>query len=291
MRTRSVHAFLVISIALNIVLGAALVSILMAPGILPLGTRSGDTLSCDECLEILSDIQSRKNETGSILPASGDDGRRSAFIQGPALLLITDYIQRGPLVFIRSNQTGTMLNISVDVIPGEGRVLVQTTPLMGIVFQEAANTAVVVAAERTGTDLADKDVIFSIESGGMIPTVDGASAGALMAILVESAMSGRKILQGTTITGTISADGRIGAIGGVIEKAYAAKEAGKTLLLLPEENAAFTRVPEGSRNLPGITVRDPAPSTIDAKTLIEQAIGIRVEYVNTIGEVEDLMLA
>ncbi|OPX74955.1 MAG: Archaeal Lon protease [Methanoregulaceae archaeon PtaU1.Bin059] len=183
-----------------------------------------------------------------------------------------------------------MRNISVDAIPGEGRAPVQTTPPMGIVFQEAANTPVVVAVGRTGTNLAGKDIIFSIEPGGMIPTVDGASAGALMTIFVESALSGREIRQDITITGTINADGRIGAIGGVVEKAYASKEAGKTLLLLPKENAAVTRVPEWSRTLPGITAMDPAPGTIDAKTLIEQAIGIRVEYVNTIGEVEGFLL-
>lgn len=291
MRATGVYAVLVTSIALNLLLGLAIVSLTQSPGTLLPGTMSGDDPACSNCREILKYYQSRLNETGSIPPAAAYGERRSASIQGPALLMITDYIQRGPLVFIRSNQTGTMLNITVDVIPGEGRVLVQTTPLMGIVFQEAANTAVLVAAERTGTDLAGKDVMFSIESGGMIPTVDGASAGALMTILVESAFSGREILLDTTITGTISTDGRIGAIGGVVEKAYAAKEAGKTLLLLPEENAVITRVQEGSRNLPGITMMDPAPGTIDAKTLIEQAIGIRVEYVNTIEEVEGFMLA
>ena len=125
------------------------------------------------------------------------------------------------------------MNISVEVLPGKGRVLVQTTPLMGVVFQDAANTAVAVAGNRSGINLSDSDVIFSIDSGDKISEVDGPSAGALMALLMVSAIEKRPIDSSLTLSGTISGDGHIGAIGGVVEKATAAKEQGKTLLLTP----------------------------------------------------------
>lgn len=50
------YAFLVKSIAFNIVLDAALVSLFIAPGVLLPGTRVGGDLSCDDCRELLSDF-------------------------------------------------------------------------------------------------------------------------------------------------------------------------------------------------------------------------------------------
>ncbi|KAF5048857.1 hypothetical protein DSECCO2_445710 [anaerobic digester metagenome] len=38
------------------------------------------------------------------------------------------------------------------------------------------------------------------------------------------------------MTGMIDQDGKVGAIGGVVEKAYSWNKSGKTLLLLPREN-------------------------------------------------------
>lgn len=82
-----------------------------------------------------------------------DQLRRSAFLQGPAVLTTVGYIRRGQVLYQETNETGTTMNISVEIVPGEGRVLVHTTPLMGIVFQEAANTAVNVSQGRTRSDL------------------------------------------------------------------------------------------------------------------------------------------
>ena len=133
------------------------------------------------------------------------------------------------------------MNISVEISPGKGRVLVQTTPLMGVVFQDAANTAVVVAGNISGVDLSNSDVIFSIESDNKIAEVDGPSAGALMTLLMVSAVEKKPIDDSLTLTGTIRGDGHIGAIGGVPEKATVAQENGKTLFLLPRENRILTR--------------------------------------------------
>ncbi len=49
-----------------------------------------------------------------------------------------------------------MINISVEIGPGKGRVLVQTKPLMGTVFQDAANTAVYIAQNKTGMTIIEQ---------------------------------------------------------------------------------------------------------------------------------------
>jgi predicted S18 family serine protease len=180
---------------------------------------------------------------------------------------------------------GTMINISVEVRPGKGRVLVETTPLMGIVFQDAANTAVFVAQNRTGKSVAGSDVIFSVAAENQIPAVDGPSAGALMTSLAISALENRAPREDVTLTGTIDQNGHVGAIGGVIEKAQAAKASGKSEILLPRENAQLVQYIQRTRNMGGITMIERTPQVIDTKEYIESNVGIRVVYVDTIEDV------
>jgi predicted S18 family serine protease len=206
-----------------------------------------------------------------------------ASLQGPAVRQKIDPVTR------RTVSEGIMTNISVEIRPGEGRVLVQTRPLMGIVFQDAANTAVLVAQNSTGKQLANRDVIFVVEAQDQIPAVDGPSAGALMTSLVILALTGVEPPQDVALTGTIEPSGHIGAIGGVVEKAQAAREYGKTLILLPRENARLVQYPEVVGDSPGVPFIERMPSVVDAKQYIEKEIGIRVEYVDSIGDIQSYL--
>jgi hypothetical protein len=85
----------------------------------------------------------------------------SASLDAPAVLQRSVYERDGPFVTERIEEVGSLLNISVEIVPGRGRVLVNTTPLMGEVFQDAANTAVYVAQKRTGRNLSVSDSIVS----------------------------------------------------------------------------------------------------------------------------------
>ncbi|MEN6342848.1 MAG: S16 family serine protease [Methanospirillum sp.] len=209
----------------------------------------------------------------------------SASLEAPAVLQKTVYEQDGPFVSTRTEQEGSLLNVSVEIKPGEGRVLVNTTPLMGTNFQDAAILAAAVAEKKTGKDLSDSDVIVSIVAEDQVPAVDGGSAGALMTLLMISAIEKTQPQGDLIMTGTIDKDGNVGAIGGVVEKATAAKEAGKTLLLLPRENSQLVQYTEQTRNYYGHTFVQSIPEQVDAKEYIESTIGIRVEYVDTIDDV------
>lgn len=177
------------------------------------------------------------------------------------------------------------MNISVEVGPGKGRVLVQTTPFMGVVFQDAANTAVFVAENETGKTLSGSDVIFSVSAEGQVPGVDGPSAGALMTLLTISAIDNTKLNDSITLTGTIDNEGNVGAIGGVLEKAHAAKAGGKTLFLIPRENSELVTYKLEERHFGGVTVYERATEAVSAKEYIENNAGIRTEYVDTIDDV------
>jgi predicted S18 family serine protease len=208
-----------------------------------------------------------------------------ASLQGPAVFQTVKSNPTDPFGGRTVSEEGALTNISVEIRPGKGRVLVQTTPLMGVVFQDAANTAVFVAENKTGKALSSSDIIFSITAKDQIPGVDGPSAGALMTLLTISAIDNTKLNDSITLTGTIDDEGNIGQIGGTVEKAKAAKEGGKTLFLIPRENSQLVTYKFVKRNFGGITIVERVPDVVDAKEYIEKNVGIKIEYVDTIDDV------
>lgn len=287
MKSSTLVAILIASLMANAVLLALLASPI-SPGIpeqLPVSGRASQNSSCQNCADLLQFYQLHLTGTGCIGNGTGADQVRFAAMQAPAVMTTVRYVQRGPFILQQMTNSGAIMNVSVEILPGEGRVLVQTKPLMGVVFQDAANTAVSVAENRTHQTLSRSDVIFSIEAGSEIPEVDGPSAGALMTVLVEAAILRQAPRQDVTLTGTIDPDGHVGAIGGVVQKATAAKEAGKTLFLLPQENSQLA----GNTPDPG-RFGSPDRQTVEAKDFIEQNVGITVQYVDSIEDVEQAVL-
>ncbi|MDG6257446.1 MAG: peptidase S16 [Methanomicrobiaceae archaeon] len=210
---------------------------------------------------------------------------RTASLQAPAVLQTVRRAPDPPFVREEVVEEGAMINVSVEVRQGRGRVLVQTTPLMGVMFQDAATTAAFVAEETLDTSLSATDVIFSIEARDEVPAVDGPSSGALMTLLLIAALEEQEIDAGVTLTGTIDPEGTIGPVGGVLLKAQAAHDAGKTRILLPRENSRIVRSVAVERDIGGITIIEQRPETLDAKTVIEEETGIEVIFVATIDDV------
>lgn len=245
-------------------------------------------LSAEQAASQLVFYRSQQQTTSSTPGMTGRAGAAglsgTASLQAPAVMQRTVLNQSGRFITRQTITEGSMINISVELTSGRGRVLVQTSPLMGEVFQDAANTAVAVAEARTGADLSESDAIISIIADDRVPSVNGPSAGALMTLLLVSVLEQRPVRQDVTVTGTIDKDGQIGAIGGVVEKATAAKASGKALLVLSRENSKLTQYREEERQYYGFQVVQQVPFQVDTKQYIESTIGIRVEYVDTIDD-------
>ncbi len=79
--------------------------------------------------------------------------------------------------------------------------------------------------------------------------IDGPSAGMAIAVSVFSAVAGRSVMQGVAMTGEISINGSIRAVGGVKAKVLAAQRAGASLVLVPAENIEDAKGLEGVRIL------------------------------------------
>ena len=143
------------------------------------------------------------------------------------------------------SQQGALLDIEAVVTPGEGRVTVT-----GIIEEEelgqeghrmrrkstARGSAenVRTLLEAMGYPLGRRNLHINFPGGA---PVDGPSAGAAMALAALSAMTGRPVDGSSAITGEITVQGRVRAVGGVPEKVAAAKRAGLRRVCIPEENA------------------------------------------------------
>ena len=89
-----------------------------------------------------------------------------------------------------------------------------------------------------------KNITFDVKKTG------GPSGGMIFAIGVIELLTEKDLLRGRHIagTGTISTDGKVGAIGGINEKIRAAQKAGATLFLAPSGNSSeIAHTPSGIR--------------------------------------------
>ncbi|MFH1424771.1 MAG: S16 family serine protease [archaeon] len=130
------------------------------------------------------------------------------------------------------NGTGVMTSLEVEIIEGKGRVLLSAEPLTGLQTQNSERIATAIAEEKTNVDFSKVDVIymFFIQDANAI---EGPSAGAAMTVATIAAAENKEVRKDASITGTIQSDGTIGEVGGVIEKAQAAAEAGHNYFLIP----------------------------------------------------------
>ncbi|MEK6955663.1 MAG: S16 family serine protease [Nanoarchaeota archaeon] len=139
------------------------------------------------------------------------------------------------LVGVDSNGKGVSAVMSVEVKPGTGLVLVDIDNLLAdYMSQISARTAAKVAENITKIRLDNIDLIYHIKANASI--IEGPSAGSAMTIATIAALQNRTINRDVLITGTIENDGSINSVGGIKEKAEAAKYSGAKIFLVPKAN-------------------------------------------------------
>jgi len=133
---------------------------------------------------------------------------------------------------------GEMLTIEVAVLPGQGKLTV--TGKLGDVMRESAQAALSYVRSRWRELDLEKDVCQKVDihihvPEGAIPK-DGPSAGITIATALASALTGRAVDRDLAMTGEITLRGRVLSIGGLKEKLLAARRAGISRVLIPQEN-------------------------------------------------------
>lgn len=170
-------------------------------------------------------------KSGNGSSAGESAGSGSAEAQG-AELKAGKYSASVNIVAVTSQGEGVSSLGSVELQPGEGRVLFSVNPFVEPDTQYSVQTAKEVAEKFTGKSLKGFDAIYSVE-GTPAQLVGGPSAGASFALATIAAIEGKRIKDSVAITGTILSDERIGQVGGVVEKAVAVAKDGKKLFIVP----------------------------------------------------------
>jgi len=131
--------------------------------------------------------------------------------------------------------TGSLIEIEAVAFragqPGKGTVRFNQTA--GSMAKDSVFNATSVLRAVTGIDTGDYDIHINVVGGG---NIDGPSAGLAIFLALYSAILKRPLPQDVAITGELSIQGKVRGVGGVIEKLYAARQAGMRVAFIPREN-------------------------------------------------------
>jgi ATP-dependent Lon protease len=115
--------------------------------------------------------------------------------------------------------------------PGKGTIRFNDTA--GSMAKDSVFNATSVLRTVTGFDIADFDLHINVVGGG---NIDGPSAGLAIFLALYSAVTKTPLPQDIAMTGELSIQGKVRAVGGIVEKLYAARQAGMRRVLVPKEN-------------------------------------------------------
>jgi ATP-dependent Lon protease len=145
---------------------------------------------------------------------------------------------------------GDILFIEVNLMPGKGNL--KLTGKLGDVMQESAHAALSYLRSQSDVlgiepEIFEKTDVHIHVPEGAVPK-DGPSAGVTIATALISAFTKRPIYREVSMTGEITLRGRVLPVGGIREKALAARRAGVKTFILPKKNESdLQSIPEKLR--------------------------------------------
>ncbi|AEC50948.1 ATP-dependent proteinase La [Pyrococcus sp. NA2] len=191
-------------------------------------------------------------------------------------------ILKAPAVSMTS--TGELVGVPTEFIitvaPGSGHVYVETWPLTQVDMQASARLAAEVAGRVLGVDMSKYDVFIQVKADA--PIIGGPSAGGTMTVGIIAAIMGWEIRKDVMMTGMINPDGSIGPVGGILEKASAAHQAGAKIFLIPEGQRIQVVSETKSRQIGPITQITTTQRRVDVAKYAEERWGLKVIEVKDI---------
>ncbi len=186
------------------------------------------------------------------------------------------------LAAVDNKGNGVVTPLTAEVKPGDGKILINIDKLnYWTDTQQSMQTARAVAERITKTDLKKVDLVYSIKNDNAT-LVGGPSAGAALAIATVAAVQNKTLRPDVMITGTIEEDGSVGKVGGIIEKAAAAKAVGAKLFLVPkgEGTQVYTKPEEKCSKGIGFLICETNYERIEVS--VGESVGIEVKEVSVI---------
>jgi ATP-dependent Lon protease len=131
---------------------------------------------------------------------------------------------------------GSIIEIEAVAFPAaqKGKGTIRFNDTAGSMAKDSVFNATSVLRTVTGIDIADFDLHINVVGGG---NIDGPSAGLAIFLALYSAVTKTPLPQDIAMTGELSIQGKVRGVGGIVEKFYAARQAGMSRVLVPKENA------------------------------------------------------
>jgi len=138
------------------------------------------------------------------------------------------------LLAVKETETGMeggVADLYLEIVPGSGRVFLETFPLTKTDTQMSTRFAKAMACDLTNKDCNNYDFFYTITADSSI--IAGPSAGASIAVLTVAMLENFNLNENYAITGTINSGGLIGPVGGLKAKVEGAKRAGLKKVFIP----------------------------------------------------------
>ncbi|MDB5072304.1 MAG: Sigma 54 interacting domain protein [Candidatus Eremiobacteraeota bacterium] len=218
------------------------------------GSTRGATVRDDDVLEVV--------QAGRIVLHSPTRARRAREIGKAHGLGVIQYV-------------GSIVEVEAAAFAAreERKGTVRFNDTAGSMARDAVFNAASVIRAVAGIDPAEHDLHVNVVGGG---NIDGPSAGLAFFLALYSALAHAPLPQDVAVTGEVSLAGNVRGVGGIVEKLYAARQAGMRAILVPRENAReIDATPEGIEVIPvgtvvealaALGVRVPAPPALRART-------------------------
>lgn len=190
---------------------------------------------------------------------------------------------------VDSEGNGVIATLTVEAMPGSGRVLLDIDDLLFWTdTEQSIRKSRIVAGNVSGIDVGEYDIIYSI--GANASVIGGESAGAGLAIATIAALENKSIRDDVMITGTVNHDGSIGPVLGILAKAKVSKDAGAVMLLVPllQSRDVTYETKEHCEKFGWTEVC--TTEQIPTKVKVGEAAGISVEEVETIEDALDYFI-
>ena len=130
---------------------------------------------------------------------------------------------------------GSVIEIEAAAFPARDprKGTVRFNDTAGSMSRDSVFNAASVVRAMSGFDPSDYDVHVNVIGGG---NIDGPSAGLAFFLALYSALTKTPLPQDIAVTGEVSLTGNVRAVGGVVEKLYAARATSMRAFVLPAEN-------------------------------------------------------
>ncbi len=174
--------------------------------------------------------------------------------------------------------SGKLVNVTMELIPGNGEVYINVYPRTGLTTQDSIEHAITYArglAKNNGCD-----ILLSF-GGKSTNYIEGPSAGTALTVMSYALFQNKSLRNDTIITGTIEQSGTIGPVGGLYEKAKGAASVGAKYFITPVENFYESLLLKNIEDkydikiLQVYNVKDVIDFMIDNKTIEQNAISTK----------------